>query len=124
MRFLENESLTATLAMDEAEAAFEHYHSTLGHRRTRGKPGFEALAKHAKNLQAVCSAWVNDRKGAPLYRWILELPENLVHAIVQMVLSEVVLDDDLSSHQRLKLLVVNWAAHELTLWTNKMLRAR
>jgi MFS family permease len=120
VRFLENESLTAALAMDEAEAAFEYYHSTLGHRRTRGKPGAEGIAKHAKNLQAACSSYINDGKGAPLYRWILELPDNLVHAIVQIVLSEAVLDDDLSSHNRLKLLIVNWAAHELRLWTNKL----
>ncbi|MDR1617776.1 MAG: HEAT repeat domain-containing protein, partial [Treponema sp.] len=119
VRFLDNKSLAATLAMDEAEAAFEYYHSALGHRRTKRKPGFEGITKHAKNLQAVCSSWVNDGKGAPLYRWILELPDNLVHAIVQMVLSEAVLDDDLSSHQRLKLLIVNWAAHELRLWTAK-----
>jgi MFS family permease len=121
VRFLENKSLAPALAMDEAEAAFEYYHSTLGHRRIKRR-GSEGIAGHAKTLQAVCSSYVNDRKGAPLYRWIQELPDDLVHAIAQMVLSEAVLDDDLSSHYRLKLLIVNWAAHELRLWTNKVLR--
>ncbi|MDR1899285.1 MAG: MFS transporter, partial [Treponema sp.] len=119
VRFLEDESLAATLAMDEAEAAFEYYHSTLGHRRIKGRPGAEGIAKQAKNLQPACAAYINDKNGGPLYRWILALPGGLAHAIVQMVLSEAVLDDDLSSHNRLKLLIVNWAAHELRLWTNK-----
>ncbi|MDR0601834.1 MAG: HEAT repeat domain-containing protein, partial [Treponema sp.] len=120
VRYLEEPSLAAMLAMDEAEAAFEFYNGILGRKGLRKKSGLAAISKHAKNLDAVCSALVRDNNGAPLSRWILELPNVLCHAIVQIVLSETVLDDELSSHDRLRLLIVHWASHELRLWTNRL----
>jgi hypothetical protein len=50
----------------------------------------------------------------------MELPDEVVHAVVQMVLAEALLDDELISFPRLQLLIINWAAHELRLWTNKL----
>jgi hypothetical protein len=121
VRFLGDESLTATLAMDEAEAALEYYNSTHGGwKAVRKKPALTFSAKQAKALQAAASAYAREKNGALLSRWIMELPDNLSHDVVQMVLSEAVLDDELSGHNRLRLLIVHWAAHELRLWTNKL----
>ncbi|GHV92011.1 MFS transporter [Spirochaetia bacterium] len=126
VRFLEAdqksaEPLAATLAMDEAEAAFEYYKSNLGSRRLNKKiPELALIAGHAKNIQAAAAAYVRDKNGAPLSRWILEIPEDLSHSIGQMVLAEAALDDELIGLNRLQLLIVHWAAHELRLWVNRL----
>ncbi|MDR2370409.1 MAG: MFS transporter [Treponema sp.] len=119
VRYLEEPALAAILAMDEAEAAFEFYSSVMK-KGMRRKSAAAAVSWHAKNLQAVSAALIKENNGAPLSRWILELPNDLCHAVAQLVLSETVLDDELSSHDRLRLLIVHWASHELRLWTNKL----
>jgi hypothetical protein len=63
---------------------------------------------------------VQNSNGSGLSRWILELPEDLVNGVVQAVLSEAVLDEELVNHRRLRLLIVQWASHELRLWINKL----
>jgi HEAT repeat protein len=121
VQFLDDESLVVTLAMDEAEAAFEFYKSNLGSRRKdRKNPELALIAGHAKNIQAAVSAYVRETNGAPLSRWILELQEDSGGAIAQAVLAEAVLDDELIDHKRLQLLIVHWAAHKLRLWVNKL----
>jgi MFS family permease len=121
VKFIEDPSLAATLAQDEAEAAFEYYNSNLGSRRgNRKNTEFALIAKHAKNIQAAVAAYAREKKGALLSRWILELPDDPGHVIVQIVLSEAVLDDELSAHDRLRLLIVHWAAYELRQWTKKL----
>ena len=119
VRFLVDESLVPTLALDEAEAAYENYVSAHSRKRARD-PRAAALGRQAKLFQPAVADYIRNSNGAGLSRWILELPDELVHAIVQMVLSEAVLDDDLIGHRRLRLLIVHWAAHELRLWTNKL----
>ncbi|GHU90361.1 MFS transporter [Spirochaetia bacterium] len=115
------ETMAATLAMDEAEAAFEYYKSNLGNRRTdKKKPEFALIANHAKNIQAAVSAYAREKNGALLSRWILELKEEPDNAIAQAVLAEAALDDELIDHPRLRLLIVHWAAHKLRLWVNKL----
>jgi MFS family permease len=121
IRFLEDQSLAPALAMDEAEAAYEYYVTAFGPGRGRKKdPDFAFLAKQAKTLPGAAAALVRENRGALLSRWILEIPDGLAHDIVQIVLSEAVLDDDLIAFTRLKLLIVHWAAHELRLWTKKL----
>jgi HEAT repeat protein len=122
VRFLESdqgsaETLVTTLAMDEAESAFEYIKSNLGSRR---KPEFAIIVNHAKNIQAAVSAYVREKNGGSLSRWILELSEDLNHPIAQAVLAEAVLDDELSAQPRLQLLIVHWAAHKLRLWVNRL----
>jgi len=119
IRFLADESQASTLALDEAESAYENYVSVHGRKRSKD-PRIMALSRQAKAFQPAVSAYVRNSSGADLSRWILELPDDLVHTIVQMVLSEAVLDDELINHRRLRLLIVHWAAHELRLWTNKL----
>jgi HEAT repeat protein len=119
VRYLEEPALAAILAMDEAEAAFEFYNSIMK-KGMRKKSAAAGISWHAKNLQTASAALIRENNGAPLSRWILELPNNLCHVVAQLVLSETVLDDELSSHDRLRLLIVHWASHELRLWTNKL----
>ena len=120
IRFLSDESLASPLAMDEAESAYEYYVSVHGRKRGKKAPALTALNRHAHALQGAVSDYMRQSNGSKLCRWILELPDELVHTIVQVVLSEAVLDDELISHTRLRLLIVHWAAHELRLWTNKL----
>jgi MFS family permease len=121
VRFRENQSLAPALAMDEAEAAGELYSAVFGRGRGRRKdPGFAFFTKQAKALPGAVSALVHENQGAPLSQWILEIPDGLAHDIVQIVLSEALLDDELAAFTRLKLLIVHWAAHELRLWIKKM----
>ena len=119
IRFLADESLAATLAMDEAESAYEYFTSVHGRKRTNKNPALTALGNQANAFQPAVLDYMRNSNGSRLCRWILEIPEELIHTIVQVVLSEAVLDDELASHPRLRLLIVHWAAHELRLWTNK-----
>jgi hypothetical protein len=120
VRFLADESLVSTLAIDEAEAAYEFYVSVHGRRGVKKNSNLAEIAKQAKNLLPAVSAFVKESRGGSLSRWILEIPDDLVHTIVQVVLSEAVLDDELIGHRRLRLLIVHWVAHELRHWTNKI----
>jgi MFS family permease len=121
VRFLEDESQTATLALDEAEAAAEYYASLHGGwKPARRKTALAAGSAQAKALQGAVSAYSRDAKGALLSRWILELPEDLCDPIVRVVLSEAVLDDELSGYGRLRLLISHWAARKLRDWANKL----
>jgi hypothetical protein len=56
---------------------------------------------------------MQDSNGAPLSRWILELPDDRAQEIVRMVLSEAALDDDFAARDRLKLLISYWATSRL-----------
>jgi len=119
VHFLADETQAPTLALDEAESACEHYVSVHG-RKQRKDPRLNALSRQAKTLQNAVSEYIKNSNGVELSRWILQLPDDLVHTITQMVLSEAVLDDELLNHRRLRLLIVHWTAHELRLWTNKL----
>jgi MFS family permease len=121
VRFLQDQSLAPALAMDEAEAAYEFYVSVFGRRGGRKKdPAFALCAKQAKALTGAVAVLIRENQGAPLSRWILEIPCSLTHGIAQSVLAEAVLDDELIAFTRLKLLIIHWAAHELRLWTKKL----
>jgi hypothetical protein len=120
IRFLANESLAVTLAMDETESAYEYYKSVHGRKRSNKHPALASLHKQAKVLQSAVSEYMQGSNGNQLYHWIMELPDDLVNGTAQMILAEIVLDEDFMDNQRLKLLIVQWAAHELRLWTNKL----
>jgi len=124
VRFLADESLVSTLAMDEVESAFEYYMSLHGRKKSRKNSCLAALDQQAKALQSVASNFIQNNNGVELSRWILLLPEDFVDAVVQSVLPEVVLDDDFLGYPRLRLLIVQWAAHELRLWTNRLKKER
>jgi hypothetical protein len=120
IKLISDESLALTLAMDEAESAYEYSVSVHGRKRGKKNDTLTVLEKQAKALQPAVSDYVKNQDGRGMYRWLMELPDEVVHAVIQMVLSEAVLDNELISFPRLQLLIVNWAAHELRLWTNKL----
>jgi len=120
VRLLHDTSQAPTLALDEAEAAYEHYMSTHGRRRAKTGSDIAALSRQAKTFQSAVSEFIMNSNGGPFSRWILELPEERVHTVSQIVLAEAVLDDELMIYQRLRLLITHWAAHEFRLWTNKL----
>ncbi|MDR0386888.1 MAG: MFS transporter [Treponema sp.] len=117
VRFLDDESLAVTLAMDEAESAVEFYNAAFGRRK---KSVLAGSGRQAKMLQTAVSAYVRDHNGALLSRWILELPEEIADTQVSIILSEAALDDELISHRRLQLLIAHWTAWELRVWTRHL----
>ena len=119
VQFLVDKSLAPTLAIDEAEAAYEHYIAVHGRRRGKD-PEIAALSHQAKGFQSAVTNYVKHNKGEALSRWILELPDEYVHAVVQTILAETVLSDEFMEFPSLHLLIAHWAAHELRLWTNKL----
>ena len=120
IRFLANESLAFTLAMDEAESTYEHYVSVHGRKRSKKDPGLTSLQNHAKALQSAVSEYMQNSKGEQLYRWIMGLPDDLVNGAAQIILAEVTIDQSFMDLPRLKLLIVQWSAHQLRLWTNNL----
>ncbi|GHU07909.1 MFS transporter [Spirochaetia bacterium] len=114
VRFLENESDLATLIMDEAESAAEFYRTNRKGRKTeRGQTGREKLNQTAAEFLPSVVAYNQEKNGAALSRWIMDLPIELSNTLVQVVLSEALLDDELDSFDRLRLLIVHWAARQL-----------
>jgi len=120
IRFLANESLAATLAMDEAESAYEYYVSVHGRKHNKKDPGLASLQNQAKAFQGAVSEYMQGSKGEQLYRWIMALPDDLINGAAQMILAEVTMDENFIELRRLKLLVVQWSAHQLRLWTNNL----
>jgi MFS family permease len=125
VRFMKDTSQISTLALDEAEAAYEHFVSAHGRKtgalrnREGEKAGLTALGDQARAFQPAVNEYIQNLNGGPLSRWILSLPDELIHIVVQTVLAETVLDDELIKYPYLRLLVVHWSAHELRRWTNK-----
>jgi HEAT repeat protein len=113
LRFLENPAQAAALAMDEAEAAYESFMSRRRAWKFRRETGGIPV-KQAKALQGAVAAYMRDSDGAPLARWILELPEDLAYEVVRTVLSEAALDDEFAAHDRLKLLIAYWSSSRLS----------
>ena len=119
VRLLDDKSITSALALDEAESAYEHFVSIHGRKQSKDTE-IAALSRQAKALQHAVSNFVKHNKGEELSRWILELPDELVHAVVQTILAETVISDEFMEFSSLRLLIAHWAAHELRLWTNKL----
>ncbi|MDR0315974.1 MAG: MFS transporter, partial [Treponema sp.] len=97
-RFAAEPSLAATLTMDEAEAALEFCRSNGGawkkDRKTDEAARIEQCAQEMKKAACVLS---NDKNGAPLSRWIQELPgaifsDDPAFAIAQALFAEAVVD--------------------------------
>jgi MFS family permease len=115
VRYTANNSLAVTLAMDEAEAAHEFVKSILSGKKKASKSSVSIITAHAENFHNAVSRYARENNGEDLSRWILEFPcEHYTHAgIVKPVFSDAVLDNELCVHNCLRLLIVNWCAHEL-----------
>jgi hypothetical protein len=120
VRYLENESLAVILATDEAESAAEYYAAALGGWKTAGrKSRYRKSTAQAKALQSAVEAYIRDKNGAPLSRWITELPDNPENDPVPFILAEAVLDDELAAYNRLRLLICHWASRKLRAWADR-----
>jgi len=121
VRYTADNSLAAALAMDEVEAANEFVNNVLSGRKRASKSGVSAAAAHAGNFHKAVCDYVKDNNGAGLARWILEIPDEYCRGggAVKAVLAEAAVDEELSVYDRLRLLIVHWAAHELRLWAAK-----
>jgi len=121
VRYTADNSLVLPLAMDEVESASEHINTLLTGKRRASKDIVQAVVSHKENLQKAVSGYVKDNNGAQLSRWILELPDDQRGwGLVKPVLSEAVVDGDLSVYDSLRLLIVHWAVQELCLWAAKI----
>jgi hypothetical protein len=145
VRYLAEPYLYQALALDEAEAAFEFFSLSVGGWNLQprlGKPRAEnpqvppkkgskkknelpLLTKQAVSIQAAVLALVHDKDGAPLARWIMELPDFPFSAdpsfeVAQIIFPETLLDNELASHERLHLLIAHWAAWQIRVWTKRL----
>ena len=122
VRYTEDNSLAAALATDEAEAALEYVNTMLSGKKKASKENISAINSHAKNFYNAVSAYIREGDGAELSRWILQLPDEHCRdgSFVKPVLSQAVLDGDLSVYIRLRLLIIHWASHVLRLWAARV----
>jgi len=115
-RYAANNSLAATLAMDEVEAALEFVNTA----QNKKKQKFTAsvIASYAKSFHDSVESYVKKDDGEALSRWILDFPNEYskVNDVIKAVFSQAVLDNELSAHYCLRLLIVHWASQKLRLW--------
>jgi hypothetical protein len=131
MRLREYPTLAATLAKDEVEATLEHFLALHG--------GWKRIARHAGTnpvlaMQAAAADTLMDAvspcmlldDGAPLARWLERLPDlppslkgGVAEGfpILRTVFAQTVLMEDLSSFERLRLLICQWACRLFRPWT-------
>jgi len=109
IRYLEDPSLLLTLALDTVESATESYKSLHRNKKSRVKnPSSNPLT----DLEPAVTAYIARSDGALLSRWILDNLENTKHGL-EYLMAEAALDDDLSIHNRFRLLLVLWATKRL-----------
>jgi len=118
-RILADRSMATTLALDEAESAYEYYVSVFG-RKQHKKDALADLNKHAKGIQSAVSEYARNYNGNEFRNWILELPDSLVPMVVKTIFPDAVLDASFATQYRLQLLIVCWATDRLRVWTDKM----
>jgi MFS family permease len=120
--YKKDNSLAVALAMDEVEATLEFVVSAGKNKKKDSKPGIAAVASHAENFQNAVSCYIKEKNGEELSRWILEIPDEYCKggSEIKSILTEAVLDAELSVHDCLRLLIIHWAAHELRLWAAKV----
>ena len=132
VRYIAAPSMMGALALDEVESACEYCRGALSHRGKSKEARDEksAILNAAAAFQDAVKALTGGGAGtapenagngdpAPLARWLLTLPaaqdDNQTKALI---LSEALLEDDIRPFQRVQLLVVQWAARRLRMWTD------
>jgi HEAT repeat protein len=121
-RYVADKSLAATLAIDEVESAHEFYKNFTGNKRKQfGNSGVH-ISQHADTIHKAVNEYIVKKNGVELSRWIFELPDEYCAGggIVRLVLSEAVLDDELSANECLRLLISHWSANQLRSWAVKI----
>lgn len=109
IRYLEEPSLLLTLALDTVESAAERYKSLHRNKKLRlATPSVNPL----DGLEPAVTGYIDRSDGALLSRWILDSLEHTKQGLVYLM-AEAALDDDLSVHNRFRLLLVLWATKQL-----------
>ncbi|MCL2720293.1 MAG: MFS transporter [Treponema sp.] len=132
IKYVANNSLANTLCFDETEAALEYCKSIIGNRKN--KKINPELTSHIDNFHNAVTEYLEKQNGLPFSNWILELPEpkhkllrhkieGLTHdessknpGVIKTVLSQAILDEELSTYNCLRLLIIHWAAQQLRIW--------
>jgi hypothetical protein len=141
IKYVANNSLAATLGLDEVEAALEYCKTVTGSGKKRIKGSIADLSAHIDNFHTAVSEYLENKNRENFSQWILGLPEthhkhikksvfasnafnNLDEcftssSFIKAVLSEAVLDDELCTYNCLRLLIIHWAAQQLRIWASK-----
>ena len=119
VHFLQDNTMLPALARDETETALEFYNSNLGRKRKGKYSKTSCINTHAKNMEAAVVAYIDGKNGTLISKWIQDLPEEICQDSVRLTLAEAALDEELTAHNRLRLLIVHWAAYALRNWTKK-----
>jgi len=126
VQFIADPSLASALALDEAESAAAYYKSNIGWRKGgKRKNELPLLEKQAGSLHEAVSALEHNGDGKALSGWIQALPDfafsgDPAFKTAQTLFSEILVDDNMTSHKRLRLLIVHWAAYQIRVWTQKL----
>ena len=120
VRFLSDESQATTLALDEAESAYEYALSIHRNKRSERNPKLKAFNYQTRMFHAAIAEYIRDFSGSKFGRWIKEIPDELIDIDIRVVLIEAILDEEHFNDRRLQLLIVHWASNKLRLWTKKL----
>lgn len=112
-RYEADNSLVPAFAADEVDSALEFVNSRVSGKKRTSKEKIKNLNSCAEGLQSAVGNYISQNGGADLSRWILELPDEHGRGVIKHVLSEAVIDKDLSVYDSLRLLIVHWTAKEL-----------
>ena len=107
IRFLEDQSLGTTLALDGIEAALERFpiRNRKGEKSRDGKPG---PAERVAQLREAIPPLVDGAQGAAFSRWIQERISSS-SAVCEPLFAEAALDGDLVCYDRFRFLLGYWA---------------
>ena len=117
VRYRTDTTLAATLANDEVESTHEFVNKTLNKKKS-SKINISAVADFSNVFQKAVNSYMKENNGTEISRWILDLPVEYSRGakIIRTILSETALDEELLTHNSLRLLIAHWAAQELKIW--------
>jgi MFS family permease len=117
IKYVANNSLAATLALDEVEASVEHCKSIVGSKKKSRREEADKYSALVESYQEAARDYIENKDGSKLSRWIMELSEDGYGYrgghIAKAVLSEAVLDEEFHNYSCLRLMIVHWSAHLL-----------
>jgi predicted MFS family arabinose efflux permease len=125
-RFIAEPSLASALALDEAEVAAAYYKSNIGWRKGgKRKTELPLLDRQAGSIHEAVSALEHKGDGKVLSGWIQALPDfafsdDPAFKAAQTLFSEILVDENMAYHKRLRLLIAHWAAYQIRVWTQRL----
>jgi ABC-type uncharacterized transport system ATPase component len=122
VKYVADNSLTATLCADEVESALEYCKTTIRKKKGKTITQYHEIDTHINNFHDVVKEYIENRNGERFSSWILSLPDEFFRSsgIIKSVLSEAVIDKELCTYNCLCLLIVHWAAQQMRIWAIKI----